>query len=111
MAEIVRSRIGVLTYLIPTGAFFDEESLAALKDTVADCIEGREVNLVLDFDNVPSLTGAALESLLDVQDMLSRHGGGLKVVNANALVQDIFLVTRVNDYIEVIDKSGGRRTV
>ncbi len=108
MIEIMHMRIGVLSYLAPSGPFCDDEGISILLGKVSACLEQRETRLVLDLDRVPALNGAALEALLDIQDRLSRLGGQLKVVNANALVRDIFAATGFGNYVEVIDKSDGR---
>lgn len=105
MTEIIRSRIGVLTYLAPTGPLIEPEGLAQLKKTAASCIEARETDLILDLSKVPLVNGAALDTLLDIQDSLTRYGGSLKTVKANALIKEIFLISGFNDYVETIDES------
>ncbi len=108
MAEILHTRMGVITYLAPTGCIAEAEGLESLKETVASCVASREIKLVLDLDRVPALTSLALETLLDIQDRLTRLGGSLKVVNPNALVEDIFRATGLHGYIEVMSKADGR---
>lgn len=105
MIEIIRSRIGVLTYLAPTGPLIDKDGLEQLKKTTDSCIAARETDLILDLSKVPLLNGAALETLLEIQDGLTRYGGGLKTVNANALIKDIFRISSFNDYVDTIDEA------
>ena len=78
MAEILHTRMGVITYLAPTGCIAEAEGLESLQETVASCVASREIKLVLDLDRVPALTSLALEALLDIQDRLARLGGSLK---------------------------------
>ena len=42
---------------------------------------------------------------IDIQGELARFGGNLKVVNANSLIRDIFLITSFSDYVAVFDKT------
>ena len=105
MTEILRSRIGVLTYLAPTGPLIENEGLAQLKEITEACITAMETDLILDLSKVPLVNGAALDTLLEIQDSLNRYGGSLKTVKANALIKDIFLISGFNDYVDTIDES------
>ena len=107
MAEVVRSRVGVMTYLAPSGALTEEDALASTREAIAACLEGRELQLVLDLSHVPLLGGTALELLLDTQDRLTRMGGWIRVANGSALIRDIFLVTGVGDYVTFIEADPG----
>ena len=104
MFEIMRTRIGVITYLALIGPFIEEKDLAILKNKVASCIAAQESTLVIDLSKVPAMTGAALEFMIDTQEQLTRIGGELKVVNANALLKDIFMVTGFDKYVAVLDQ-------
>lgn len=104
MTEIIHSRIGVITYLAPTGPLIEKEGLAQLKKTAEACIAARETDLILDLSKVPLVNGAALDTLLDIQESLIRFGGSLKTVNANALIKDIFHISGFNDYVDTIDE-------
>jgi len=104
MLEIMRTRIGVITYLAPVGPFVEEEDLAILKKNISACIADQESNLVIDLSKVPALTGAALELMIDTQEQLNRMGGELKVVNANVLLKDIFLITEFDKYVAILDQ-------
>jgi len=104
MLEIMRTRIGVITYLAPIGPFIDEDGLNTLKKTIDSCITSQESNLVIDLNKVPALTGAALELMIETQEELARQGGDLKVVNANALLKDIFRITGLDNYVAIIDQ-------
>jgi len=107
MLEIMRTRIGVITYLAPIGPFIEEEGLNALKNMIGSCIAAQESNMVIDLNKVPALTGAALEFMIDTQEQLARLGGELKVVNANALLKDIFLITGFDKYVAVLYQPTG----
>ena len=103
MTEIIRTKIGVTTYLMPTGSLSDKESLASLRAAFDECIEADAKKVVVNMERVPSLTGVVLEFLLDMQDALGAKGGQLSVMHSNALLKDIFKITDVQKYIEVKD--------
>jgi len=103
MTDIIHSRIGVITYLAPTGPLVGGEGLAQLKQTTDACIAARETDLILDLSKVPLLNGAALDTLLDIQDSLTRYGGSLKTVKANALITDIFRISGFSEYVDTIN--------
>jgi anti-anti-sigma factor len=107
MLEIMRTRIGIITYLAPIGPFIEEEGLNVLKKMIGSCIAAHESNMVIDLEKVPALTGAALEFMIDTQEQLARLGGELKVVNANALLKDIFLITGFDKYVAIIEQPTG----
>jgi anti-anti-sigma factor len=101
MTEIIRTKIGVTTYFMPTGSLSDKESLASLRAAFDECIEADAKKVVINMERVTSLTGAALEFLLDMQDTLVAKGGQLSVMHPNALLKDIFKITDFEKYIEV----------
>jgi anti-anti-sigma factor len=101
MTEIIRTNIGVTTYLMPTGSLSDKESLAALRAAFDECIAADAKKMVVNMERVTSLTGAALEFLLDMQDALVAKGGQLSIMHPNALLKDIFKITEFEKYIEV----------
>ena len=101
MTEIIRTNIGVTTYLMPTGSLSDKESIAALRAAFDECIEADTKKVVVNMERVTSLTGEALEFLLDTQDALVAKGGQLSVMHPNVLLKDIFKITDFEKYIEV----------
>jgi anti-anti-sigma factor len=103
MTEIIQTKIGVTTYLMPTGSLSDKESLASLRAAFDECIEADAKKVVVNMERVTSLTGEALEFLLDTQDALVAKGGQLSVMHPNGLLKDIFKITDFEKYIEVKD--------
>ena len=104
MSEIVHSRLGVLTYLAPLSPLIEDDVLSELKETVETCISSRETNLILDLAKVSLVNGSALDVMIDIQNRLSRVGGSLKTINANAMIKDIFRICSFHDYVENIDE-------
>jgi len=101
MTQIIRTNIGVTTYLTPTGSIADKEGLAALGTAFDECIEAGAKKVVVVMERITSLTGEALEFLLDMQDVLVARGGQLSVIQPNTLLRDIFKITDFDKYVEV----------
>ena len=99
---VSRTRIGVVTRLTPTGPIGSATELDALAETFAACLAERQVKLVLDLSNVPTVTSLTLEACLDMQDKLLPMGGWLKISHASALVRDALRVTGVNQQLAVL---------
>jgi len=104
MTEIMRTKIGVTTYLTPTGSITDQESFTSLRTAFDECLAEDVKKLIVVMERVPSLNGEILEFLLDMQDALVARGGQLTVTHPNALLKDIFKITDFEKYIEVKDR-------
>ena len=104
--SIIHTRVGAMTYLAPSRALTDDETVAEFQAAVASCIAGHNVRLVLDLATVTLVNGKALEAMFDAHTKLSAMGGGLKALNPNALVREIFRVTRLNEYVDVGGATG-----
>lgn len=99
---IIRTRLGVMTYLAPKGLLSTEEELKPLNDAIKTCIEQWETQVVIDLSSVPLLYSHSLDCLLDAQEMLVKAGGWLKVSNANTLISDIFKLTGLKSAIPIV---------
>ena len=103
MAEVARSRVGVATYLIPSGALNDDGRIAALREALQACLDARELQVVVDLSDVPLASSAGLEALLDGQEQLSRMGGALRLANANASLREVLRLTGLAGRIALVD--------
>ena len=104
MAEIARSRVGLATYLVPDGPLTGATRLQALRETVESCLSSNEVHLVIDFAGVSLVNSEALELLLDLQADLGGAGGELRITNANAVIEDVFRITRAGERIAFVNE-------
>ena len=104
MTEITRSRVGTNTYLAPQGSLADSLTLEALQQEVDSCIAKSETQLIIDLSQVPTLASKVIESLLDWQDNLIPKGGKLTIVNANPVNLDVFHITELDNYIQVVTR-------
>jgi type IV pilus assembly protein PilB len=103
MSKINRSKVGIATHLLPNGPLNAASAVRELQEGIESCLESNEIHLILDLSSVPLLNSEALEVLLDAQSQLLGVGGGLKVGNANAVIQDVFRITGVSDQIPSIE--------
>ena len=106
LAEVVRTRIGVATYVAPPGALIEEEAVGNLQQCLNGCVGAGEVHLVLDFSNVTLIGSMALEMLLDTHDQVTRLGGRVTIANANGTLRDVLMLTGTSTWIPVVDDSG-----
>ncbi len=104
MSEINRSRVGTNTYLAPQSSLADSLTLEALQQEVNNCIAKSETQLIIDLSHVPTLVSKVLESLLDWQDILLPKGGSLTIVNANPVNLDVFHITELDNYIQIVSR-------
>jgi type IV pilus assembly protein PilB len=105
MAEIARSRVGVDTYLAPSGSLTEADTLEALKSEVQNSIAVGDTRLTIDLLHVPVLSSQILELFLEWRAKLLAKGGALTLVNANPVILEVLQITEVINYIHVIDRA------
>lgn len=106
MTEITRSRVGVNTYLAPQGSLADALTLEKLQQEVETSIQNSENQLIIDLNNVPTLSSQVLEFLLTWQDQLLPKGGSLTIVNANQVNLEVLKITELSSYINIVSRNG-----
>ncbi len=106
-AEIMHTQIGVMTYLAPKGVLSNESGIAELHESVNECLQAFETQIVIDLAKVQRLNSAALESLLDIQEKLVKVGGWLKVAQLNSLIREIFYITDFAEYVCMVEPEAG----
>ena len=110
MAEgIVQTRVGAMSYLAPGRALTDDAANAELQAAFTSCIAAHNVRLVLDLATVPLVNGRALEVMLEAHARLGALGGGLKLLNPNGLLRDIFRATGFDDSVDVGNPVAGAK--
>jgi type IV pilus assembly protein PilB len=95
--QVARSLIGSMTYVAPTGALTVGAACQALQDSLAECIDAKQLQLILDLEQVSLLDGRALEIIQEAHASLSHNGGWLKLVNPSPLVRDILTAVGLGD--------------
>ncbi|MEZ5542669.1 MAG: ATPase, T2SS/T4P/T4SS family [Pseudomonadota bacterium] len=100
--EVLRTRVGVMTHLVPRTALLNDGEIRSLTEAATDCLRQGDTQLVVDLGSVRLLNSAALEALVDLQEQAVRRGGWLKLVHANSLIQDILALTSFSDYVTLM---------
>ena len=107
---ILRTRIGVMTYLALQFDAFSEASCRQLSDLIDQCLQEREKRIVLDLANIKTLNSISLGAILDAVEKIIREGGWMKVANVSLHVRDILDIAGVSDFVATLnppeDKSG-----
>ncbi|MDX2458139.1 MAG: ATPase, T2SS/T4P/T4SS family, partial [Gammaproteobacteria bacterium] len=102
-SEVLSTRMGVMTHLVPRSSLNEPRTLEDLCTEVGVCLERGDIQLVVDLASVQIINSAALETLADLQDQCGRLGGWLKLSNVTALVQDILRISGMSAYVPVMD--------
>ncbi len=97
---VLITRVGTGSELTPLENL-TEPVLAELNHAAQDCLSDKQNSLVLDLGRIQKLSSAALESILDIQELVSNRGGRLRVTNASPLVREIFHITGVEYQVSV----------
>jgi anti-sigma B factor antagonist len=77
------------------------EDIAAIRNRLADLVECKKVNIVLDLQNVSYLSSSFLAAIIDTQNSAHKHKGDLKLARANNLIKDLFNMTLLINKIEI----------
>jgi len=102
-ADIMRTRIGVMTYLALQYNVLDEAACKQLGELIDQCLQEREKRIVIDLANVKTLSSISLGAILDTVEKIIRDGGWLKVANVNTHVRDILDIAGVSDYVATLN--------
>ena len=106
-SEVLRTRMGVMTYLAPRSALSKTATLDELRCEAETCVSQGDAQLVIDLTSAQIVNSAVLEVLLDIQNLAVRAGGWLKLANPNPIVQDILRISGVSDYVSTVDINSG----
>jgi type IV pilus assembly protein PilB len=102
--DVLRTRAGVTTLLTPRSSLLSSADIDLLIAACTDCLRLGDTQLVVDLGSVRTLNSVALEALIDLQEQAVRHGGWLKLTNANTLVADILRITAFERYVPVLQR-------
>ncbi len=109
-SEVLRTRVGVMTQLVPRTSLLSDEDIRALTAAANESMRPGDAQLVVDLGSVKLLNSAALEALVDIQEQAVRQGGWLKLARANTIVLDILTLTSFSSYVPMVDVDPVQRT-
>ena len=96
-----------MTHLAPRSSLADEGTIGELRTEAESCLGQGDVQLVIDLAAAQLVNSAALETLVDIQEQAVRLGGWLKLANPNSIVLEIFRISRLADYVGIMDINPG----
>jgi len=100
---ILRSRIGVMSYLALHFSTLDQAACKQLAEVIEQCLQEREKRIVVDLASLRTLTSIGLGAILDAVEKVICEGGWLKVANVNTHIRDILDITGVSDYVATLN--------
>jgi type IV pilus assembly protein PilB len=103
--SVLKTQIGVMTYLALRGSLIDQASIDKLFNQIDICAAALEINIVVDLSNVSIINSLGLEAFLDIQELLLRKGGWLKLAQIKPALKEIFYITGLEKSLIIIDKS------
>jgi len=103
VSHILRTRIGVMTYLALQYPVLDEKACQQLVELIDQCLQEREKRIVIDLANVSMLNSISLGAILDSVEKIIREGGWLKVANVNPHIRDVLDIAGVSDYVATLN--------
>jgi type IV pilus assembly protein PilB len=106
----MRSRIGVMTYLVLQYDVLDQDACKQLDQTINQCLQEREKRIVIDLANVRTLNSISLGAILDAVEKIIREGGWLKVANVSLHVRDILDIAGVSDFVATLNPPDDKST-
>jgi type IV pilus assembly protein PilB len=108
--NILRSRIGVMTYLALQYSVLDKDACKQLVEVIDRCLQEREKRIVIDLASVRTLNSISLGAVLDAVEKIIREGGWLKVANVNLHIRDILDLAGVSDYVATLNPPEDKST-
>jgi anti-anti-sigma factor len=80
-----------------------EDTLGSFRQAVSHQLDNDEViDIVLNMEKTQFVDSAALEYLLDLEEILAGRLGQVKLLNPNEFIQKIFEVTRLNGEFQTV---------
>jgi anti-anti-sigma factor len=101
-SKIGMTRVGSRTVLTPKGAL-TYQNIDVLTNMFNECLGKNKTEIILDCKTVSFIDSEALEYLFKMHEELKKQGGILKIINVNAICQDIFIVTRLINTLHIYE--------
>ena len=98
--KIKETKLGLVSILALVGPLV-EEHVNLVKERLDLCLDSGNLRVLIDLKEVPLVDSAGLELLWDSLMKFRKVSGSLKLVNANPLIMDILLATRMTNIFEI----------
>ena len=98
MLKITKNMNGTELTVVPEGRL-DTTTAPELEKELGECMDAAG-ELTLDFADLEYISSAGLRVLLSAHKAMSKKGG-MKIVNANGIVNEVFDVTGFSDILTI----------
>jgi anti-sigma B factor antagonist len=95
--------VGDVTIIDIDGRITVEDGAGIFRDAVRQLVRQDRVKLVVNFHDVPYIDSTALGEVVRAYTSVTRKGGGLKLLNVTARVQELLVVTRLLSIFDLFD--------
>lgn len=93
--KIDRQQIGSVEVFSPSGPLVEKDA-AGFAHVLSERIRGANPRIVVSMGDVPYMDSAAIESLLDATDELSKQAMNLKLAGVTPTCREIFELTGIS---------------
>ena len=111
LSTVIRTRIGVMTYLAPRKNLIEDGGVDLLQQAIKACIDSLETKIVIDMISMSVVNSQVIEALLDIQDSLVRKGGWLRIANINETINEVFKITGMDRLLVVVSNESPSQQV
>ncbi len=87
--------------LVAVEGSLDSSESHKLENVLNDILNGKRVNLVIDFSKLEYLSSSGLRVLLGAQKMTNESIGNLVIKNVNPDIMEIFKLTGFSDFLNI----------
>lgn len=87
--------------LVAVEGSLDSSESHKLEIVLNDILNGKRVNLVIDFSKLEYLSSSGLRVLLGAQKMTNESIGNLVIKNVNPDIMEIFKLTGFSDFLNI----------
>ena len=88
--------------VIHLGGHVTEMGADQMSSTLDGLLENGCYNIIFDLSEVPFMSSTGLGQIMRAFRACSTHGGTVKIVNPQPLVEDVFRVTKLNRLLPIL---------
>lgn len=98
--EIQETVFDTVSVISLSGNLWEESDTTLLAESVTRLKGNGRLRLILDMSNVPLLNSSGLGALIASMKTMREAGGKLVLVNANARIENLLQITKLNTVLE-----------
>ena len=102
--NIKTNKLGLISLITVSGPI-TKPNLELLKENLENHLTSGDLRILVDLKDAPLIDSAGLELLWDSLMAFRKVGGSIKLVNANTLMMDIFIATKMTNIFEIFSEN------